>query len=170
MITLTFTLRCNYLSMAQIPVYRTQVFVCWIWCSSCDRSIVLRMILIKLVHVEECLVWVCKINELTLSILDYFDQGIHLRHCPGKLHPCKHCLHMRNLNLDLDYLNLDLDYFLTFRCKHSQHAWCRGHVNMVCNPWLETWDVAIIYTGETRIWATVQWATVDHMTYCPQQN
>ena len=30
----------------------------------------------------------------------------------------------------------------------SHHMWC--HVNVACNPWLETWDVAMIYTGGTR--------------------
>ena len=38
-------------------------------------------------------------------------------------------------------------------------CWMSGHVNMACNPWLETWDVAIIYTRETRICVTVQWYT-----------
>ena len=62
--------------------------------------------------------------------------------CP-KLHRSRqHCLHMKNLNSDLDNL-------LIFICKHSQLAGCG-----VIYPWLETWDAAI--TGGTRIWGTVQ--------------
>ena len=61
-----------------------------------------------------------------------------------------HCLHMRNSNSDLDYLSI-------FRCKHSQLPDAQCHVNMACNQWSETWDVAIIYTGGTRICVTVQW-------------
>ena len=38
---------------------------------------------------------------------------------------------------------------------------------MACNQWLETWDVAIIYTRGTRICVTVQWMSVDCMTLCP---
>ena len=34
-----------------------------------------------------------------------------------------------------------------FRCKHRQLPDAQCHVNMACNQWLETWDVAIIYTG-----------------------
>ena len=47
---------------------------------------------------------------------------------PRKLYQCRHCLHMRNFNSDLEY-------FLIFRCivKLSQHVGCRGHVNMACN-------------------------------------
>ena len=41
------------------------------------------------------------------------------------------------------------------------------HVNRACNPWLETWDFAIIHSGGTRICVTVQWITVDHMTLSP---
>ena len=37
----------------------------------------------------------------------------------------------------------------------------------VCNPWWESWDVAIIYTQETRICVTVQWTILDHMTLSP---
>ena len=36
---------------------------------------------------------------------------------------------------------------LFFRCKHSQLPNAQCHVNMACYQWLETWDVAIIYTG-----------------------
>ena len=75
----------------------------------------------------------------------------------AKLHPFRHCLHTRTWILILNY-------FLIFRCKHSQHARHLCHVNMACNPWLETWDVAIIHTGGKRICVTVQWITVDHMT------
>ena len=53
----------------------------------------------------------------------------------SKLHPCRHCLHTRT------WIRI-LNYFLIFRCKHGQHARHRSHVNMACNPWLETWDVA----------------------------
>ena len=49
----------------------------------------------------------------------------------------------------------------------TQHAWCRGHINMACNQWLETWDVAMIYTGRTKIRVTAQWITADHMTLSP---
>ena len=80
----------------------------------------------------------------------------------GKLHPCRHCLHMRT------WITI-LNYFLIFKCKHSQHARHRCHVNMACNPWLETLDVAIIHTGGTRICVTVQWITVDHMTLSPAE-
>ena len=85
---------------------------------------------------------------------------------PGGLRPCsqtppfQHCLHLRNLDSDLDYL-------LIFRCKHSQLPDAQCHVNMACNQWLETWDVAIIYTGGTRICVTVQWMSVDCMTLSP---
>ena len=54
-----------------------------------------------------------------------------------------HCLHMRNSNSDLDYLSI-------FRSKHSQLPDAQCHVNMACNQWLETWDVAIIYTGGNK--------------------
>ena len=64
-------------------------------------------------------------------------------------------------------LNSDWNYFLIFRYKHSQHAGYQCHVNRACNKWLETWDVAIIHTGGTRICVTVQWITVDHMTLSP---
>ena len=71
-----------------------------------------------------------------------------------------HCLHMRNSNSDLDYLSI-------FRSKHSQLLDAQCHVNMACNQWLETWDVAIIYSGGTRICVTVQWISVDCMTLSP---
>ena len=61
-------------------------------------------------------------------------------HAPGQTPPFQHCLHMRNLDSDLDYLFI-------FRCKPSQLLDTQGHVNMACNQWLGTWDVAIIYTG-----------------------
>ena len=77
--------------------------------------------------------------------------------CGGSVH---HCLHMRNSNSNLDYLSI-------FRCKHSQLPDAQCHVNMACNQWLETWDVAIIYTGGTRICVTVQWMSVDCMTLSP---
>ena len=64
---------------------------------------------------------------------------------------------MRNSNSDLDYLFI-------FRCKHSQLQDAQCHVNMASNQWLETWYVAIIYTGGTRICVTVQWMSVDCMT------
>ena len=72
----------------------------------------------------------------------------------------RHCLHMRNSNSDLDYLSI-------FRCKHSLLPDAQCRVNMACNQWLETWDVAIIYTGGTRICVTVQWMSVDCMTLSP---
>ena len=50
-----------------------------------------------------------------------------------------------------------------FRCKHSQLPNAQCHVNMACSQWLETWDVAIIYTGGTRICVIVQWMSVDCM-------
>ena len=68
-----------------------------------------------------------------------------------------HCLHMRNSNSDLDYLSI-------FRCKHSHMPAAQCHVNVACNQWLEIWDVAIIYTGGTRICVTVQWMSVGCMT------
>ena len=82
--------------------------------------------------------------------------------CPGctQTPPFQHCLHLRNLDSDLDYL-------LIFRCKHSQLLDAQCHVNMACNQWLETWDVAIIYTGGTRICVTVQWMSVDCMKLSP---
>ena len=43
----------------------------------------------------------------------------------------------------------------------------RCHVNMACYPWLETWDVAIIYTEGTRVCVTLQWISVDRMTLSP---
>ena len=67
---------------------------------------------------------------------------------------------MRNLNSDLYYL-------LIYRCKYSQLAGCQWHGNMACDSWMETWDVAIIYTGGTRTCVTVQWITVDRMTLSP---
>ena len=67
---------------------------------------------------------------------------------------------MRNLDSDLDYLFI-------FRCKPSQLPDAHCHVNMACNQWLETWDVAIIYTGGTRICVTVKWKSVDCMTLSP---
>ena len=73
-----------------------------------------------------------------------------------------HCLHMRNSNSELDYLSI-------FRCKHSQLPDAQCHVNMACNQWLETWDVAIIYTAGTRICVTVQWMSVDCMTLSPSK-
>ena len=74
--------------------------------------------------------------------------------------PFQHCLHMRNLDSDLDYLFI-------FRCKHCRMPDAQCHVNMACNQWLGTWDVAIIYTGRTRICVTVQWMSVDCMTLYP---
>ena len=71
--------------------------------------------------------------------------------------PFQHCLHMGNLDSDLDYLFI-------FRRKHRQLPDAQCHINMACNQWLETWDVAIIYTGGTRICVTVQWMSVDCMT------
>ena len=71
--------------------------------------------------------------------------------------PFQHCLHIGNLDSDLDYLFI-------FRCKHRQPPDAHCHVNMSCNQWLDTWDVAIIYTGGTRICVTVQWMSVDCMT------
>ena len=79
-----------------------------------------------------------------------------------KLHPCRHCLHTKT------WIRI-LNYFLIFICKHSQHTRHPCHVHMACNPWLETWDVAIIHTGGTRICVTVQWITVDHMTLSPAE-
>ena len=68
-----------------------------------------------------------------------------------------------HLYIDIAKVRLHLSWvFLWY-----EHAWCQGHVNMVCNPWLETWDVAIIYTGDTRICVTVQWTTVYDMTLSP---
>ena len=71
---------------------------------------------------------------------------------------------MRNLDSDLDYLFI-------FRCKHSQLRDAQCHVNMLCNvscnQWLETWDVAIIYTGGTRICVTVKRMSVECMTLSP---
>ena len=91
----------------------------------------------------------------------YFDNCRMFAFPPiPKLHPCRHCLHT--------WIRI-LNYFLIFRCKHSQHARHRCHVNMACNPWLETWDVAIIHTGGTRIRVTVQWITVDHMALSPAE-
>ena len=77
----------------------------------------------------------------------------------SKLHLCRHCLHLRNLNSDLDNL-------LIFRCKHNQHVRYRGHANMVCNPWLKTRDITL-YTEGTTICVTIHWTTVDHMTLSP---
>ena len=74
--------------------------------------------------------------------------------------PFQHCLRMGNLDSDLDCLFI-------FRCKHRQLPDAQCHVNMACNQWLETWDVAIIYTGGTRICVTVQWMSVDCMTLSP---
>ena len=54
-----------------------------------------------------------------------------------------------------------------FRCKHRQLPDAQCHVNMACNQWLETWDVAIIYTGGTRIFVTVQWMSADCITLSP---
>ena len=94
---------------------------------------------------------------------------VHIFHVPWctavrrQTPPFQHCLHMRNLDLDLDYL-------LIFRCKHSQLPDAQCHVNMACNQWLETWDVAIIYTGGTRICVTVQWMSVDCMTLSPAKS
>ena len=71
----------------------------------------------------------------------------------------QHCLHMRNLDSDLDY-------FLIFRCKHSQLAGC-GFMSTWLLPWLEIWDVATIYTEGTRVCVTLQWMSVDCMTLSP---
>ena len=64
-------------------------------------------------------------------------------------------------------LGSGLDYLFIFRCKHNQLPDAQWHVNMACNQWLETWDVAIIYTGGTMIRVTVQWMSVDCMTLSP---
>ena len=81
----------------------------------------------------------------------------HIAYQTPRVH---HCLHMRNSNSNLDYLSI-------FRCKHSQLPDAQCHVNMACNQWLETWDVAIIHTEGTRICVTVQWMSVDCMTLSP---
>ena len=62
--------------------------------------------------------------------------------CSGrtsKLHPCKHCLHVRNLNSDLDY-------FLIFRCKHCQHVG-------VMSTWFVThhWKLGNIHRGNEAL-------------------
>ena len=49
----------------------------------------------------------------------------------------------------------------------SQLPDAQCHVNMACNQWWETWDIAIIYTGGTRIYVPVQWMSVDYMTLSP---
>ena len=79
-------------------------------------------------------------SEITGATL--FTRTVRLPQC-HKRHQCRHCLHMRNLNSDLVYL-------LIFRCKHSQYAGYQCHVNRTCNPWMETWDVAIMYTGGNK--------------------
>ena len=79
--------------------------------------------------------------------------------CLNKLHQYRHCLHMINLNSDLDY-------FPNFRCKLSvgvMSTW------LVTNDW-KHWDVAMIYTGGTRIRVTVQWITLDHMALSPTKS
>ena len=78
----------------------------------------------------------------------------------GQTPPFQHCLHTGILDSVLDYLFI-------FRCKHRQLPDAQCHVNMACNQWLETWDIAIIYTGGTRICVTVQWMSVDCMTLSP---
>ena len=98
------------------------------------------------------------------SLHIYFKTGRHEISCCGLISrqtpPFQHCLHRRNFDSDLDYL-------LNFRCKHSQLPDAPCHVKMACNQWLETWDVAIIYTRGTRICVTVQWMSVDCMTLSP---
>ena len=74
--------------------------------------------------------------------------------------PFQHCLHTIDLNSDWDYL-------VIFRCKHSQLPDAQCHVKMACNPWWETWYVAVIYTGGTRICVIIQWMSVDRMTLSP---
>ena len=76
--------------------------------------------------------------------------------------PFQHCLHMRNLDSDLDYLFI-------FRCKHNQLPDAQCHVNMACNQWLETWDVAIIYTGGQRSVSLFNGCQLTTW-HCPQQN
>ena len=74
--------------------------------------------------------------------------------------PFQHCFHMGNLDSDWDYLFI-------FRYKYRQLPDAQCHVNMACTQWLETWDVAIIYTGGTRICVTFQWMSVDCMILSP---
>ena len=106
--------------------------------------------------------WIAKFYIFQSDCLEFrrcFVQSTVL-HAPGQTPPFQHCLHMRNLDSDLDCLFI-------FRCKHSQLLDTQGHANMACNQWLGTWDVAIIYTGGTRICVTVQWMSVDCMTLSP---
>ena len=80
--------------------------------------------------------------------------------CWRKLHQCRHCLHMRNLNSDLDYL-------LIFRCKRSKHAGCQ--VLPTCFV-IHDWKldmIVMIYSAGTRICVTVQGITVDHTALSP---
>ena len=95
-----------------------------------------------------------------MSLVSYCSSLCPIHWSQIKLHHWRHCLHMRNLNSDFDH-------FLIFRCKLSQHAGCRGHVNMACNQWLKTWDVAITYTAGSKIRVANQWIIVDHMTFFP---
>ena len=104
-------------------------------------------------------------NRSIVGILNNAD-GKHVLFVLRSSHPdiqtprVHHCLHMKNSNSNLDYLSI-------FRCKHSQLPNAQCHVNMACNQWLETWDVAIIHTEGTGICVTVQWMSVDCMTLSP---
>ena len=85
---------------------------------------------------------------------------LYVFHRVNQTPPFQHCLHMRNLDSDLDYLFI-------FICKRSQLPDAQCHINMACNQWLETWDVSMIYTGVTRNCVTVQWMSDKCMTLSP---
>ena len=87
------------------------------------------------------------LSEHRLSVMHFCVTilfHVDFKHTIYQTPPFQHCLHMRNLDSDFDYLFI-------FRCKHRQLPDAQCNVNMDCNQWLETWDVAIIYTGGTRI-------------------
>ena len=99
-------------------------------------------------------------SVVDFSLLLYFNKNGD--HPASQTPPFLHCLHVRNLDFDLDYLFI-------FRCKHSQLPVAQCHVNMACNQRLETWDVAIIYTGGQ---GSVSLFNGCQLTawHCPQQN
>ena len=78
---------------------------------------------------------------------------------PPKLHQCRNCTHMRKLNSDVDHLVI----LYANTANLSDAVSCHHNA---CNPWLESWDVTIIYIEGAMTCVTAQWITVDHMTLC----
>ena len=107
------------------------------------RSRVRKKLLFMLTHTLLLFLHVIFMSSTHKSVKDNHQSLISPLPPRMQTPPFQHCLHMGNLDSDLDYL-------LIFRCKHGQLRDAQCHVNMACNQWLETWDVAIIYTGGNK--------------------